>query len=86
MITITVNGARHDVDVPPDMPSLWVIRDELGLSISFQATRNPPEMEKLHAANRAGGWERDFRTNPQARSSAAVQRRGSIDLSTNKYR
>jgi isoquinoline 1-oxidoreductase alpha subunit len=32
MITITVNGARHDVDVPPDMPLLWVIRDELGLT------------------------------------------------------
>ena len=32
MITITVNGARHDVDVPADMPLLWVIRDELGLT------------------------------------------------------
>jgi aerobic-type carbon monoxide dehydrogenase small subunit (CoxS/CutS family) len=32
MITITVNDARHDVDVPPDMPLLWVIRDELGLT------------------------------------------------------
>ncbi len=32
MITITVNGASHDVDVPPDMPLLWVIRDELGLT------------------------------------------------------
>jgi isoquinoline 1-oxidoreductase alpha subunit len=32
VITITVNGARHDVDVPPDMPLLWVIRDELGLT------------------------------------------------------
>jgi aerobic-type carbon monoxide dehydrogenase small subunit (CoxS/CutS family) len=32
VITITVNGARHDVDVPADMPLLWVIRDELGLT------------------------------------------------------
>jgi isoquinoline 1-oxidoreductase alpha subunit len=32
VITITVNGASHDVDVPPDMPLLWVIRDELGLT------------------------------------------------------
>jgi isoquinoline 1-oxidoreductase alpha subunit len=32
VITITVNGARHDVDVPQDMPLLWVIRDELGLT------------------------------------------------------
>jgi aerobic-type carbon monoxide dehydrogenase small subunit (CoxS/CutS family) len=27
-----VNGIRHDVDVPPDMPLLWVIRDELGMT------------------------------------------------------
>jgi isoquinoline 1-oxidoreductase alpha subunit len=32
MISITVNGTSHDVDVPPDMPLLWVVRDELGLT------------------------------------------------------
>jgi isoquinoline 1-oxidoreductase subunit alpha len=32
MISITVNGKRHDVDVPPDMPLLWVVRDEIGLT------------------------------------------------------
>jgi isoquinoline 1-oxidoreductase subunit alpha len=32
VITIVVNGARHDLDVPPAMPLLWVIRDELGLT------------------------------------------------------
>jgi isoquinoline 1-oxidoreductase alpha subunit len=32
VITVTVNGTRRDVDVPPDMPLLWVIRDELGLT------------------------------------------------------
>lgn len=32
MISITVNGQRHDVDVPPDMPLLWVVRDELGMT------------------------------------------------------
>jgi isoquinoline 1-oxidoreductase alpha subunit len=32
MISITVNGTRHEVDVLPDMPLLWVIRDELGLT------------------------------------------------------
>jgi len=32
MISLTVNGARHDVDVPPDMPLLWVIRDTIGLT------------------------------------------------------
>ena len=32
MISITVNGTSHDVDVPPDMPLLWVVRDELGMT------------------------------------------------------
>jgi isoquinoline 1-oxidoreductase subunit alpha len=32
MVSITVNGVRHDVDVAPDTPLLWVIRDELGLT------------------------------------------------------
>jgi len=32
MITITVNGKRHELDVPPEMPLLWVVRDELGLT------------------------------------------------------
>ena len=32
MISLTVNGKSHDVDVPSDMPLLWVIRDTLGLT------------------------------------------------------
>jgi isoquinoline 1-oxidoreductase alpha subunit len=32
MISLTVNGTRHDVDVPTDMPLLWVIRDTIGLT------------------------------------------------------
>jgi len=32
MISITVNGERHDVDAPLDMPLLWVVRDELGMT------------------------------------------------------
>ena len=28
---LTVNGQKHQIDVPPDMPLLWVLRDELGL-------------------------------------------------------
>lgn len=30
--TITVNGVRHTVDVEDDMPLLWVLRDELGVT------------------------------------------------------
>ncbi len=32
MIKLEVNGTVHQVDVPRDMPLLWVLRDELGLT------------------------------------------------------
>jgi aerobic-type carbon monoxide dehydrogenase small subunit (CoxS/CutS family) len=32
MITLTVNGERHDLDVPVDVPLLWILREELGLT------------------------------------------------------
>ena len=32
MTTLNVNGKQVDVDVEPDMPLLWVLRDELGLT------------------------------------------------------
>ena len=32
MITLTINGQAHDVDVPSDMPLLWVLRDVIGLT------------------------------------------------------
>lgn len=32
MITLKINGHSHSVDVTPDMPLLWVLRDELGLT------------------------------------------------------
>ena len=31
-IRLNVNGTVHDLDVEPDAPLLWVIRDELGLT------------------------------------------------------
>ena len=31
-IQLTVNGRQHDVDVEPDTPLLWVLRDTLGLT------------------------------------------------------
>ncbi|NUB44577.1 (2Fe-2S)-binding protein [Fertoebacter nigrum] len=30
--TLTVNGTPHTVDLPPDMPLLWVLRDALHLT------------------------------------------------------
>jgi isoquinoline 1-oxidoreductase alpha subunit len=32
MTKLDVNGQQHDVDVPPDMPLLWVLRDVIGLT------------------------------------------------------
>lgn len=32
MAQITVNGTTHEVDAPPEMPLLWVIRDLVGLT------------------------------------------------------
>jgi isoquinoline 1-oxidoreductase alpha subunit len=32
MVALRVNGKVHNVDVPPDMPLLWVLRDVIGLT------------------------------------------------------
>ena len=32
MITLTINGTEHRLDIDPDMPLLWAIRDHAGLT------------------------------------------------------
>jgi len=32
MLALTVNGVAHTLDIEPETPMLWVIRDELGLT------------------------------------------------------
>jgi isoquinoline 1-oxidoreductase alpha subunit len=32
MVTLKINSKDHTVDVPPDMPLLWVLRDVVGLT------------------------------------------------------
>ncbi len=32
MIVLTVNNERREIDVPEDMPLLWVLRDRLGIT------------------------------------------------------
>jgi isoquinoline 1-oxidoreductase alpha subunit len=32
MTTLSVNGEIHQIDAPPDMPVLWVLRDLIGLT------------------------------------------------------
>jgi len=31
-VTLTINGADHTLDVPPDMPLLWALRDILNMT------------------------------------------------------
>lgn len=32
MLQLTINGARHDIELPEDTPLLWALRDGLGLA------------------------------------------------------
>ena len=32
MIALTINGKQHTIDVAPDTPLLWVLRDTIGLT------------------------------------------------------
>jgi len=32
MVTLNINGEARELDVPPDMPLLWVLRDVAGLT------------------------------------------------------
>jgi len=32
MLKLTVNGQQHELDIEPETPLLWVLRDELGLT------------------------------------------------------
>jgi isoquinoline 1-oxidoreductase alpha subunit len=32
MITLTINGTQHQIDLEPDTPLLWAIRDAVGLT------------------------------------------------------
>ena len=32
MITLTINGKKHEIDVEPDTPLLWAIRENVGMT------------------------------------------------------
>jgi isoquinoline 1-oxidoreductase subunit alpha len=32
MITLTINGTQHNIDLEPDTPLLWALRDAVGLT------------------------------------------------------
>jgi aerobic-type carbon monoxide dehydrogenase small subunit (CoxS/CutS family) len=62
--TITVNGKSTTVDVPADMPLLWVLRDVLNL----RGTKYGCGI----AADSSGGMQRDLRDQRRARPHAAA--------------
>src|ERR1700731_3858310 len=52
-IQLTINGKPQSVDVPPNMPLLWVLRDTLGMTpISSVAGKKVTTIEGL-SANRS---------------------------------
>ena len=55
MIELTVNGKKHSVDVEPEMPLLWVLRDVLDVEGPEVRLRHRP-VRRLHRARerRAG--------------------------------
>src|ERR1700727_2975332 len=32
MFSLSINGKTHDLDIEPETPMLWVLRDEIGLT------------------------------------------------------
>ena len=51
MARLTVNGRSHDVDVDPDTPLLWVLRDVIGLMGTKYGCGIAP-VRRLHRACR----------------------------------
>ena len=54
MIKLTVNGIQHQVDVVPEMPLLWALRDELGIT-SPKYGCGSSAMWRLHGPDRRKG-------------------------------
>jgi hypothetical protein len=53
-ITLSVNGASHTVDVDPDTPLLWVLRDHLGLT-GHEVRLRHRTVRRLHGPCRRRG-------------------------------
>ncbi len=41
MKVLSINGQSHQVDVPDDMPLLWVLRDVLGMTGTSSDAASP---------------------------------------------
>ena len=79
---LTVNGKSHEIDVEPEMPLLWVLRDELnlpgtkfgcGMALLRRCTvhiNGQPGSLLRHAHFHRGGEERDDHRRPFPRQTA----------------
>jgi aerobic-type carbon monoxide dehydrogenase small subunit (CoxS/CutS family) len=54
MAKLSINGQTVDIDVEPDMPLLWAIRENIGLSGTKYGCGIRP-MRRLHGSHR---WRR----------------------------
>lgn len=54
-VTFKVNGQSKTVDVPSDMPLLWVLRDVLDLKGSTMAGQNATDARKRSGVRRTAG-------------------------------
>jgi hypothetical protein len=55
MVTFQINGASRTVDVDSDVPLLWVLRDELGLTGTKYGTRDISPRSISRRRRLAGG-------------------------------
>jgi isoquinoline 1-oxidoreductase subunit beta len=62
---LTINGAKREADVPPDMPVLWVLRDVLGktgtkfgcgMALCGALGKSPHALAVLDLAAKEAGW------------------------------
>ena len=53
MVSLRINGEVRDVDAPPDMPLLWVLRDILGMT----GTKFGCGIAAMRRLHRARGWQ-----------------------------
>ncbi len=72
MLELTVNGRAHRVDVEPEMPLLWVLRDHLGLP----GTKYGCGISVCGACGVQRGLARHWQASPLATAEAPQSKQG----------
>ena len=47
-LSLTINGKSHDLDIEPDVPLLWVIRETIGMTGTTHRFGIPPKLGRDH--------------------------------------